>query len=371
MRCLKPGWCFPLLIILTAWPLLFSGCKKKDPAQLESGKWVARNLQCARETLDDLEKRVLQKVSDADKLMKELQEHLLKHQCPVGKHPDCIPGAGISAVATLISAARLSPEADETEPEIQEKTDDTGEPEIKDPDSLDAEGLSAAKLARKNRIVKEEMGEAIEEKKPEGLPGDAPASEVEPGPEEIARKAGCGMEVPESCTFLTQDTVVSKLTMLLEQAAQLEQEVQRFLSATGQRFADLPVQELFEGMRTMESQIHELVTREELALRRKGDDEAFYRSLHPQIIKGILSDLSLSVPKKIQADLKLLIPMIRKSSKFFDEHEPEWNQKVGAAIRHLHKSQRVHANACLDRPNCWQFRQCVKRYNLPGILMLE
>ena len=371
MRCLKPGWCFPLLIILTAWPLSFSGCKKKDPAQLESGKWVARNLQCARETLDDLEKRVLQKVSDADKLMKELQEHLLKHQCPVGKHPDCIPGAGISAVATLISAARLSPEADETEPEIMEKTDDTGDPEIKDPDSLDAEGLAAAKLARKNRVVKEEMGEAIEEKKPAGLPGDAPASEVEPGPEEIARKAGCGMEVPESCTFLTQDTVVSKLTMLLEQAAQLEQEVQRFLEATGQRFADLPVQELFEGMRTMESQIHELVTREELALRRKGDDEAFYRSLHPQIIKGILSDLSLSVPKKIQADLKLLIPMIRKSSKFFDEHVPEWNQKVGAAIRHLHKSQRVHANACLDRPNCWQFRQCVKRYNLPGILMLE
>jgi len=128
---------------------------------------------------------------------------------------------------------------------------------------------------------------------------------------------------------------------------------------------------MFEGLRILESQIRELVTREEFANRRKGDDEIFYKSLHPQVIKGILSDLSLSVPKKIMANLKVLIPMIQKSSKFFEQHVAEWNQKVGAAIRHLHKSQRVHANGCLDRPNCWQFRQCVKRYNLPGILMLE
>jgi len=372
MRCLKPGWFFPLLLFLTAWPLQFSGCKKKNPAELDSGRWVSRNLQCAGQTLTELEKRVSEKISEAEKLMKELQDHLLKHQCPVGKHPDCIPDAGIQAIATLISSGQVSPETGGTEPGVQEKVpDEPGDSELKDTDSLDAEALATAKKARKEKLVKEEMGDTVEEPKTAILPGEAPASETEPGPQEIARKAGCGMEVPESCAFLAQDTIVSKLTMFLEQAAQLEQEVQRFLEATGQEFPERPVQAMFEGVRTLESQIHELVTREELANRRKGDDEAFYKSLHPLIIKGILSDLSLSVPKKIMADLRTLIPMIQKSSKFFDQHVPEWNQKVGAAIRHLNKSQRVFANGCLERPNCWQFRQCVKRYNLPGILMLE
>ena len=368
MRCPSPWWCFPLLILLTAWPLAFSGCKKKDPSKLDSGQWVARNLQCAGETLSELEKRVLDKVSETEKLIRELQDHLQKNQCPVGKHPDCIPDAGIQAIATLISSAGVS--TDE-KPEVQENTEEPEDTELKDVDSLDAEALNTAKKAKRDRLVKEDMGDTVEEPKPTPLPDAPPASETEPRPEEIARKAGCGMEVPTTCTFLSQDTVVSKLTAFVEQAAQLEQEVQRYLEATGQTFPEKPLQGLFEGVRTLESQIHELVTREELAGRRKGDDEAFFQSLHPQIIKGILSDLSLSVPKKIIADLKLLVPLIQKSSKFFDQHQDEWNQKVGASIRHLHKSQRVHANGCLERPNCWQFRQCVKRYSLPGILMLE
>lgn len=368
MRCPNPWWCFPLLIFLTAGPVAFSGCKKKDPSKLDTGGWVTRNLQCAGETLADLEKRVLEKVTESEKLIQELQGHLQKHQCPVGKHPECVPDAGIQAITTLISTAHVP--TDE-EPQVPDEPEEPGDAELKDVDSLDAEAATTARKAKRDRLVKEDMGDTVEEAKPTPLPDGAPAAETEPGPQEIARKAGCGMDVPETCTFLTQDTVVSKLTVFVEQAAQLEQEVQRFLEATGQTFSEKPLQELFEGMRTLESQIRELVTREELAGRRKGDDEAIYKSLHPQIIKGILCDLSLSVPKKVIADLRLLIPMIQLSSKFFDQHKDEWNQKVGAAIRHLHKSQRVHANGCLERPNCWQFRQCVKRYNLPGILMLE
>jgi len=229
MRCPKPGWFFPLLILLTAWPIQFSGCKKKNPAELDSGRWVSRHLQCAGETLAELEKRVSEKISEADKLMKELQEHLQKHQCPVGKHPDCVPDAAIQAIATLISSGRVVEEA--VEPEVQEKTVPTADSDLNDTDSLDAEALATAKKALKEKRVKEEMGDTIVEPKPAALPGAAPASETEPGPEEIARKAGCGMDVPESCTFLTQDIIVSKLTAFLEQAAQLELEVQRFLEA--------------------------------------------------------------------------------------------------------------------------------------------
>jgi len=364
MRHPFPGGILPLLIVLTAWPLTFSGCRKKDPSRLDTRHWVDRNLRCAKDTLADLERRVQGKMSEADSLMADLQAHLQKHQCPVGKHPECIPTAGISAVATLLSGARV--------PGQEEPTPDPGAEDVpQDPDVLEAEALALAKKAKIQRPAPDATEDATKKPRPVTLPGDAPASDTEPGPQEIARRAGCGMDVPETCSFLPQDTVVSRLTLFCEQAAQLEQEVGRFLQATGQEAPERSLQELFESMRTLESQIHELVTREELAVRRKGDDEAFYRSMHPQVIKGIISDLSLAAPKKIAADLKLLVPKIQKAAKFFDVHQVEWNQKLGAAIRHLHKSQRVHANLCLERPNCWQFRQCVKRYNLPGILMLE
>lgn len=363
MRRAYPGWILPLLIVLSAWPLTLSGCKKKDPARLGARQWVVRNLQCAKDTLADLEKRVQEKMAETDQLLNELQAHLLKHQCPVGKHPECVPGAGITAVATLISAARV--------PGEEEPAPDPGADVPQDPDVLEAEALALAKKTNIERPVQADDEPAVKTPRPAPLPGDAPASDTEPGPQEIAKRAGCGMDVPESCSFLSQDTVVSRLTLFCEQAAQLEQEVGRFLQATGQDAPERSLQELFESMRTLEGQTHELLTREELAARRKGDDEAFYRSMHPQVIKGIISDLSLAVPKKIVADLKFLIPRIQKSAKFFNQHEAEWNQKLGAAIRHLHKSQRVHANHCLERQNCWQFRQCVKRYNLPGILMLE
>ncbi len=366
MRRSNPGWIILLLTLATAWTPSLTGCKKKDPSRLDSRNWVDRNLQCAKETLADLEKRVQDKVTEAEKLLTELQEHLQKHQCPVGKHAECVPGAGITAVATLISGARV-PGEDEQDP----KTDRTPELIVPEGPSLDAEGEAAAKKARDKRLVNEDMGDKVVDEKPAPLPGDSPAAETEPGPQDIAKRAGCGMDVPETCSFLAQDPVVSKLTVFCEQAAQLELEVARFLAATGQELPEKPLSELFESMRVLEAQIHELVTREELAARRKGDDEAFYRSMHPQVIKGVLSDLSVAVPKQIAADLRFLVPRIQKSARFFDEHESEWNQKVGAAIRHLHKSQRVHANHCLERPNCWQFRQCVKRYNLPGILMLE
>jgi hypothetical protein len=361
MRHPFPGWIFISLIILTAWPLTFSGCKKKDPSRLDTRQWVSRNLRCAQDTLADLERRVSDKMSEAERLMTELQTHLQKHQCPVGKHPECVPTAGTSAVATLLSGARVPGEGEPV------TDDEPGVPQ--DPDVLEDEALALAKKVKAEPTPTDE--DATRKPKPALLPGDAPASDTEPGPQEIARRAGCGMDVPEACSFLPQDTVVSRLTMFCEQAAQLEQEVVRFLQATGQEAPERSLQELFESMRTLEGQIHELVTREELAARRKGDDEAFYRSMHPQVIKGIISDLSLAVPKKIIADLRSMVPRVQKSAKFFDQHEAEWNQKLGAAIRHLHKSQRVHANHCLGRPNCWQFRQCVKRYNLPGILMLE
>ncbi len=349
--------------------ILAGGCRKKDPDFMKPGSWESRSLQCASETLVDLEKRLLDRAQEADRLMKELQKHLEDNQCPGGKHPQCVPGAGIQAIATLISGARIP--GDETPYEEPESLPDEGD-DLGEIGSLDVEAASKAKsVRRKSRLFKEEMGDDVKETRKETLPGTGPASETEPGPKEIAGKAGCGVEVTDKCSFLVQDTVISRLTIFLEQAAQLELEAHRYLESTGQRLNEQPVQNLFAGMRTLEGQIHELVTREELAMRRKGADEAFFQTMHPLVIKGIVSDLSVAVPAKLIEDLKKLVPMVNRGHGFFQRHETEWRQKVAAAIRHLHKSQRVHANVCLQRPNCWQFRQCVKRYQLPGILMLD
>lgn len=365
MHFARFGWWMAAVFMVSGFGVL-PGCRKQDPSRLDQEKWIARSHACARETLEDLKSRVQEKAKEAQKLLEELQKHLLAHQCPNGKHPDCIPMAGIQALTTLISSASVPAANEPPEEQPADMADEPSEPVP--PAGLDAVAAETAK--RLNVKKKIDVPEPPSAPAP-ALPADAPAADSEPGPLEIARKAGCGMDVPPECTLLAQDTVVSKLALFVEQAAQLELEVQRFLEAAGVRFDEKPLAELFESIKTLEAQIHELVSREELASRRKGVDLEFFNAMKPQVIKGIISDLSLAVPKQVISDLNDLVPRIEKSVKFYDEHGSEWTQKLQAVTRNLQKSQRVHANFCLTRPNCWQFRQCVKRYELPGILMLD
>ncbi len=369
MHVARLGWRAAVVFVGLGLVML-PGCRKQDPSRLDQEKWVARSHVCARETLENLKTRVEEKVQEAQKLLEELQKHLLAQKCPNGKHPDCIPMAGIQAITTLISSAAV--------PVVEE--DDAGNADMKTGEGEAASEEPADSAESLDRVVVE-TAKRLKAKGKLDVPADSgaapapaaetPAADSEPGPLEIARKADCGMDVPPECTLLAQDTVVSKLALFVEQAAQLEVEVQRFLEAAGARFDEKPVAELFESIKTLESQIHELVSREELATRRRGRDLEFFEAMKPQVIKGIISDLSLSVPKKVIADLNDLVPRIQKAVRFYDEHASEWTQKLHSTTRNLHKSQRVHANFCLTRPNCWQFRQCVKRYELPGILMLE
>lgn len=372
MQFVRFGWWVAVVCLIAGFS---TSCKKKDPSRLDHSKWIARNHVCARETLAELKTSVQEKAQEAQELLEELQKHLLAHQCPNGKHPDCIPAAGIQALTTLISSAAV-PTEDETTASSDANTDpqsastqpDT-EPEDQEAvhDSLDTIAVDTAKRLKAKGNFQEPKPKTTNT----ALPMDAPLADREPGPLEIARKAGCGMEVPPECTLLTQDTVVSKLALFVEQVAQLESKVQRFLESAGTRLEDKPIGALFESIKTLELQIHELVSREELATRRKGRDLAFFEAMKPDVIKGIISDLSLAVPKQIISNLNDLVPYIEKAVKFYNDHSSEWTQKLQAVTRNFQKFQRVHANVCLTRPNCWQFRQCIKRYELPGILMLE
>ncbi|MBN2724163.1 MAG: hypothetical protein JXR95_08850 [Deltaproteobacteria bacterium] len=349
---------------LAIWVLMvavfYSGCKQKDPAELDMKEWVDRNDSCAVQAIKDIHERLRKKIADAEELTKQLQAELLKGNCPLAKNPECIPEVGVQAMATYISYAANR---------IIKKTSNDSIVDNADNESI-ADALAGLKKKGGGRELKT-SGKIPEKKESPKVEVRTEAIQNELSPEVLEKKSMCAMKVSEKCSFETLDKIVAKLIVFADQVRNFEKEIKSILSTTSSHISQDSVLGMYKILKTIESNVSDLVLREEASRKNPKMYGQRYNAINPLKIKGIMVNMTGAIPSTITSILKKYSPALKKSKEMYIANRDGFKSRLRAQSKNFFRDKRMHANNCLEKKGCWNFRTCIKRFSLPGILMFK
>ncbi|MBU1221743.1 hypothetical protein KKF34_13140 [Myxococcota bacterium] len=346
----------PLLILLGAL-LTNISCSKKDPAELETGQWVERNDKCALEAIRKTKEQLDAKIKKSEEILKQIQAELLKGNCPLAQNPECIPEVGVQAIATYISSASSRSVSNSKDSIIEDEN--TG--------SI----VDELNQFRKTKVGKKSVGKTREKKEEKPVEVKKEVIPVDLTAELLEKKSLCSMKVDKNCQFQTLDKIIARLIIVANQMRNYETEIRNVLNITGVKPESERIYSFYQILKTIESTIPDLVTREIAAKKNYKTYGIRYEAVMPLRLKGMLINITAAIPSAITSMLRKYGANLKSSEKIYVTNREGYKSALRAQSRKLGRDKRMNANHCLDMKGCWNFRTCLNRFQLPGILLFK
>jgi hypothetical protein len=360
-----------LFLLLLFSSIFLISCNQKSDDLMDSGDWVSRNQECAEQAISDLIKKVEKRALAAKKLQSTIDEMLSKSPCPAGASTKCIPELAIQAIATYMSKVTINSSLDKPAKAPVDFQEDKG--------SI-GDALATNAIGKNKKLIGDSaktLPDALTRFK--GKADSLNSADLGLHPDTLAKKSACMAKVSPACNFLALEKIIVKLILFTKQTSQLEKEIQALLPPPKPKKLDkikefsVPdtIDRIYLYLKTLESRTQELTFLESAFRRGKKNYISRYKNLQPEKIKGLIVEISHTIPSSIETILKQYIPMVKKRFEYTKKHKSDYKEKLNASLRNLRRSSRERGSFCLKQKGCWKFRSCVKRYRLPSITVFK